>query len=185
MSTIKKSAAAVAGSAVVAVIVLALLWSVAGGAVKAYLPNQLGYSELGWVRAGTQTVWHVGMPKWAGPEGFLSALQAPFRHHKVYLEQGQKIVVTYNVHIERGQMSLSAYRTNLSRIIQGARVDDFEFIRFRHAGRHAGTFEYVAPADGIYRVNYDVRWDKESNRGAAVPMPDYEMVYDIRWRLER
>lgn len=173
-----KAAAALVGITFFSLLVLSLLWSVFGGFIKAYTPNELGYSELGWVRTGHQTVFHIGVPKWAGWAGFLSAVQASSRHYKINLRQGQKIVVDYDIHIERGRMRVAAFRTNLSAILQGARVDDYKYQFFR-PGRHVGTFEYVAPADGIYRFDYEVLWDRKSN------LPDYEVVYDFRWRLER
>jgi len=183
MASVNRAAAAVAGLTILGVLAISLLWSIFGGMIKVYTPHEFGYSRLGWVHAGRQTVYSVGIPKWAGWQGFASALQSPFRHYKVYLKQGQRLVIDYKLQIDRGAMSFSVYRTNLSRLLQGARVENHKSFRFRR-GPHSGTAEYTAPADGIYTFDYDIWWDRRT-RKQTFPLPDYKVTYDIRWRLER
>lgn len=184
MKSLNKTAAAVAGSAI---LVFALMSTMVGGAVKAYLPARLGYSGLGWVHAGSQARFGFNLPKWAGMEGFLSVAQMPLRHHLVYMKQGQTIVADYDVQVWRGGMRILVYRSDLL----GLRGDTVKSTGFGR-GTHTGTLEFTAPEDGLYRFRYRVfpfeypdGEDGVRPGRMSVPLRNFEVVYDIRWRLER
>lgn len=182
--SVNKGAAVAAGSAVLLVLLMSTL---PGNTVKAYLPNVLGYSRLGWVHSGAQARFGLNLPKWAGAEGLFSAIQFPLRHPRVYLKQGQRIVVDYNLKVERGGMRLVTYRTNLLGLIEDHYYSDGFGI-----GDHRGRYEYTAPEDGHYRFEYKVfPFEYPDKDGTArpgrmtVPLRNFEVVYDISWRLER
>ncbi len=181
---LNKSAAVVVGSVILFVL---LMGTLPGNTVKAYLPNTLGYSQLGWVHSGAQARFGLNLPKWAGAEGVFSAIQFPLRHHKVHLKQGQRIVVDYDLKVERGGMRLVAYRANLLGLIAGHYDSDGFGI-----GIHKGRYEYTAPENGLYRFEYEVfpfeYPDKDGNvtpGRMTVPLRNFDVVYDISWRLER
>lgn len=171
------------GVSMFACIMLAIIWSTFGGVIKVYGPGLLGYDALGWKHGGAQTVYGVAVPKWAGVEGFAAGLTTPFRHHKLHLKEGETIVIDYDVEIDRGSISISVYRTHLSTLLQGVLVEDHDSRHLRKGARK-GVITYTAPRDGVYQIRFNTWWDHEANKSAVIPLPDYEMVYDFRWRVE-
>ena len=162
--------------------------SLAGPYLKAKAPNALGYDSLGWARGGVGTNFGVTTPRWHGWSGFRAALGAPFNHKKVWLNAGQQIEIDYELLAQRGGMTISVYRTRLSRLVQGAYVTDHELLFWERGGEHRGTKVYTAQNSGWHEVSYRVLWEPDTNEAIqknpyTVLVPNFDLRYDIRWRL--
>lgn len=184
MDEARKLLSSAFGIGVAGLLFLFIAWMIFGGFVKIFAPQYLGYETIGWKHAGAQSSNGFSTPKWAGLEGFASAFAAPLRQYKVYMKKGDRLIVDYDFAIERGAVSIKAYRTNFSLLLQGPLVEHHRHQHFKK-GRHQGVFEYVAPRDGFYEFDYDIWWDKDDNRDKFLPLPNYELVYDLRWRLQK
>ncbi|MEL7032806.1 MAG: hypothetical protein AAGL97_07965 [Pseudomonadota bacterium] len=156
---------------------------------KGKAPNALGYSSLGWVRGGVGTNFGVSTPRWHGWAGFRAAAGTPFNHEKVWLEAGQTLELDYEIRADRGGLSVSIFRTRLSRVLQRPMVEDLEYLWLR-SDDFAGLKTYTAQTSGWHKIDYDILWEPDSNEEInrnpyAVFVPDYDVRYDLKWRIRR
>lgn len=173
--------------AVSAVMTIGFGW-LAGPYLKGMAPNVLGYDSLGWVRGGAGTNFGISTPRWHGWQGVRAALGAPFNHHKIWLDEGQTLEISFDVEASRGGIYFSIYRTNLNTVLQGVLVEDHQGYRLR-AGSHSGVKTYTAQRSGWYKIGYDLLWERATREEIqanpyTVVVPDYHVRYDIRWRLQ-
>lgn len=157
--------------------------------VKAKAPNTLGYHSLGWARGGVGTNFGVTTPRWHGWAGVRAAMGAPFNHKKVWLEAGQSMEIDYELDAGRGGMSISVYRTRLARVFQRPFVEDHELIFWERGGYHNGSATYTAVQSGWHVISYNVIWKRPSHERVkanpySVLVPNYDLRYDVRWRLQ-
>ena len=161
---------------------------VLGPYAKAKAPSVFGYHSLGWARGGVGTNFGLKTPRWHGWAGVRAAMGAPFNHHKVWLDAGQTLEIDYEMLAERGGMSISVYRTRLSVALQGAMVEDHQLIFWERGGDHRGSATYTAEQSGWHKISYGVIWKRPSHEQVdanpyTVLVPNYDLRYDIRWRL--
>ncbi|MEM7327329.1 MAG: hypothetical protein AAF437_01240 [Pseudomonadota bacterium] len=154
---------------------------------KGKAPHAFGYASLGWVRGGVGTTYGVSTPRWHGWAGFRAAAGAPFNHHKVWLNAGQTIELEYEILAERGGLSVSIYRTRLSRVLQGSMVEDHDYLWLR-SDDFSGIKTYTAENDGWHKITYDILWEPDSHDEVTanpytVLVPDFELRYDLKWRI--
>lgn len=176
------------GPVLVTAVVVTLFGWVVAPYLKGKAPNTLGYNSLGWARGGVGTNFGVSTPRWHGWAGVRAAIGAPFNHKKVWLDAGQTLEIDYELDAERGGMSLSVYRTRLSVVLQGSMVEDHELIFWERGGYYSGLATYTAANSGWHKISYDILWEPDSHEAVqanpyTVLVPNYDLRYDIRWRL--
>ena len=170
-----------------AVIAIGFGW-VLGPYVKATAPSVLGYNSLGWARGGVGTNFGLKTPRWHGWAGVRAAMGAPFNHKKFWLDAGQTVEIDYQIDAARGGMSITVYRTRLVRVLEQPMVEDHALIFWERGGHHAGVATYTAAQSGWHEISYDILWQRVPNEQInANPysafVPNYDLRYDIRWRL--
>ena len=175
-------------SILIAAVVTIGIGALAGPYLKGKAPNMLGYDSLGWARGGVGTTFGITTPRWHGWAGVRAAMGTPFNHKKVWLDAGQQIEIDYELLAQRGGMTISVYRTRLSRLVQGAFVTDHELLFWERGGEHRGTKVYTAENSGWHVVSYEILWERDSNEAIqknpyTVLVPNFDLRYDIRWRL--
>lgn len=179
MALLKPKKSLIGGLAAAGVLIM-VLWVFVGGPLKIFGPHLFGYDHLGWRHVGVKTVKTISIRKWIGADTVWSFAAAPFRHHKVYLKKGDALIIEYDASIDAGGLILSVYRTNLSILLQGPLVDHHQSWRL-DKGDHRGAFEYIAPRDGFYEFNNEVRWSYR--QGNAIPLPDFDLEFEYHWRV--
>jgi len=155
-----------------------------GGGVKLtkpWLPNTLGYEELGWVHRGHMSVLGdvSSIRKWTGLTGFQSRLPWPIDHYKIKLEKGQKIEMVLTGEIKHGRVIVgvakrAGYYLNPLKVGQ---ITQGEYIRLR-PGDTSKSLIYEIKEDGYYHIS--ISTIGKLNKNYTVKS---DMRYDVKWRL--
>ncbi|GAB5457833.1 MAG: hypothetical protein Hens3KO_08630 [Henriciella sp.] len=159
----------------------AVLW-----VAQPHTPNLMGYSELGWSHKGKQTLgggtWTV--PRWAGFDAVIATSTSMANHKTVHMQAGQIFEFEASGTFDRGEISLGLFRSNWPiypkdhALIDSVRLDD---------ERPSGVFRITIPEDGYYKIAIH-HWpeaDHSNDLAGMIPMPDYDFIYDVKWRLRR
>lgn len=153
---------------------------------KPYTPNLIGYSELGWVKKGHKTVagGMSGVPRWAGLEAIVSSTTAIANHKLLRLREGQVVELEGSGTIDRGSISLVLFKTNWPAF--PPRNEHLGAVRLNDE-TPSGKIQVTIPENGYYKVSIHHWWENDHSNdvGGAVPLPDYDFVYDVKWRLRR
>ncbi len=183
ISDLKLFDTAIAGVILAAVFMFtigqAALW-----VVKPYTPNLMGYSELGWMKKGHQTVLNgaFSVPKWAGAESLVASGTALANHHMIRLQKGQIIEIEAEGEFKAGGIAI--YLVTANRLGLGREVQHPASIRLSK-NTPSAKIQFTAPTTDYYMLSRHVRWEDHTPDGVGLQMPDYNFVYEVKWRLRR
>ena len=148
---------------------------------KPWLPNLLGYKELGWVHTGKISLLGdvTSMRKWTGIPGFQSKLPWPIDHYKVKLKAGQRIQIDLSGAVKHGKVTVGVTKRSgyYHNPMKAGQTSEGQFLRLPSGGNNQ-TLIYEIKEDGYYDIM--ISTIGELNR---TPTIKKNFHYDVRWRL--